>query len=169
MATIGGNLFTGHPKNLNHVHKESNDILSVIIILGTNFHGGETVFNDGESMKYIGKRAHVLNPSNGRCVVDAFDKILHEVSIWNSNRDVISFILHKSIFLHFVHKCTKFNEKYITSDDKKKYIDHDGSGVVPKQYVRKRYNAKYKKTYSNQYYVLENDYIKDTTIGRTYS
>ena len=47
LATIGGNLFTGHPKNLNHIHKESNDILSVIIILGTNVHGGEKVFYDG--------------------------------------------------------------------------------------------------------------------------
>ena len=44
LANIGGDLFTRHPKNLNNVHKYSNNILSVIIILGTNFHGGETVF-----------------------------------------------------------------------------------------------------------------------------
>ena len=44
LATIGGNLFTRHPKNLNRVHKDSNNILSAIIILGTNVHGGETVF-----------------------------------------------------------------------------------------------------------------------------
>ena len=42
LATIGGKLFTRHPKNLNHVQKYSNDLLSVIIILGTNVHG--TVF-----------------------------------------------------------------------------------------------------------------------------
>ena len=41
LATIGVNLFTKHPKNLNHVHDDSNDILSVIIILGTNVHGGK--------------------------------------------------------------------------------------------------------------------------------
>ena len=44
LATIGSNLFTISPNNINHVHKDSNDLLSVIIILGTDFHVGETVF-----------------------------------------------------------------------------------------------------------------------------
>ena len=44
LATIGGNLLMRHPKNLNHVHKYSNDILSVIIILGRYFHDVETIF-----------------------------------------------------------------------------------------------------------------------------
>ena len=44
LETIGGNLFPRHAKNLNHVHKDSKDLLSVIIILGTYFNGGETVF-----------------------------------------------------------------------------------------------------------------------------
>ena len=48
-------------------------------------------------------------------------------------------------------------------------MNDDGSGVFPKQKVRKRYNARYQKTYSNRYYVLKNDYIKDTRIRRTYS
>ena len=74
LATIGGNLFTRHPKNLNHVHEYSNHLLSVIIILGTDVHGGETVFNDGDKMNDIRKRAHVLNHSRGRCMVGAFDK-----------------------------------------------------------------------------------------------
>ena len=74
LETIGGNLFTIRPKNLNHVHKESNDLLPVIIILGKNVHGGETVFYDGMNMNDIEKRAHILKHSHGRCVVDAFDK-----------------------------------------------------------------------------------------------
>ena len=45
-ATIGGNLYTENPKNINHVHRDSNNILSVIIILGTDVNGGKTVFND---------------------------------------------------------------------------------------------------------------------------
>ena len=44
LATIGGHLYTIHAKNLNHVHKDSKDLLSVIIILGTDFNGGETVY-----------------------------------------------------------------------------------------------------------------------------
>ena len=43
-STIGGNLYTRHLKNINHVHRDSKDILSVIIILGTDVNGGETVF-----------------------------------------------------------------------------------------------------------------------------
>ena len=44
LETIGRNLFTRHPQNFNHVHKDNNYLLSVIIILVTNVHGGETVF-----------------------------------------------------------------------------------------------------------------------------
>ena len=44
LETIGGNLYTRHLKNLNHVHKDSKDILSVIIILETYVNDGETVF-----------------------------------------------------------------------------------------------------------------------------
>ena len=50
----------------------------VIIILGKNVHGGETVFYDGENMNDTVKRAHVMNHSHGRCVVSTLDKILHK-------------------------------------------------------------------------------------------
>ena len=66
-------------------------------------------------MNDIGKRAHVLKHSHGWCVIGSFNRSLHEGSIWTSHRDVLSFILHKSIFLHFVHSCTRFYEKYISS------------------------------------------------------
>ena len=42
-ATIGGHLYTRHANNFNHVHRETGDLLSVIIILGTDFNGGESV------------------------------------------------------------------------------------------------------------------------------
>ena len=44
LATIGGNSFTKHTNNLNHVHKCSNYLLSVIIILETDVRGGKPVF-----------------------------------------------------------------------------------------------------------------------------
>ena len=91
LATIRGDLLTRHPKNFNHLHKDSNNILSVIIILGANFHGGKT----GESMNDIGKRAHVLKDSRGMCVVAPFGRILYEGYIWNVHRAVLSFILRK--------------------------------------------------------------------------
>ena len=64
-------------------------------------------------------------------MVGAFDKILHEGSIWNGYKAVIYFILHKSIFLHFVHHGTKFYGRYIKSADRKIFIDDDGIGIFP--------------------------------------
>ena len=68
-----------------------------------------------------------------------------------------------------MHNCTRFYDKYISSKNKKIYIDDDGSGVFPKQEVRKKYNSKYQLTYSNRSYVMKHEYIKDTRIRRTYS
>ena len=44
LSTIGGNLYTSHPKILNNVHNDSDYLMSVIIILGTYVNDGETVF-----------------------------------------------------------------------------------------------------------------------------
>ena len=84
--------------------------------------GGETVFNDGENMNDIGKRANLLKHSHGMCLICSFDKILLEGSICNIHRAVISFILHKSIFLHFVHNSARFYEKYISSKNMKNIL-----------------------------------------------
>ena len=46
-------------KTFIHVHKYSNDLMSIIITLGTYVNGGEIVFLNGFTMKKIGKRAHV--------------------------------------------------------------------------------------------------------------
>ena len=100
-----------------------------------------------------------MNHLHGRWVVGPFDKILHEGSIWTGHRSVLYFILHKSIFLPFVHNVKIFYDKYITSYDRKKYFDDDGGDIFRKKF-RKRYNAKYQKTYSNKYYVIKNDSIK---------
>ena len=110
-----------------------------------------------------------MKHSHGRCVVGDFDKSLHEGSIQTGHRCVLYFILHKSISIHFVHNSTRFYDKYVSSGNKKIYIDDDGSGVFPKQKVINLYNSKYQKNYSNQYYVLKKDYIKDTRIRLTYS
>ena len=74
-------------------------------------------------MNVIGNRAHVLKHSYGRCVIGSFDKKLHEGSIWTCHRALLSFIPHKSIFLHFVHNGTIFYEIYVYDNV---------SGVFPK-------------------------------------
>ena len=146
------NLYTIHPNNNNNVHKDSNDLLSVIFILGTDFHSGETVFNMELNMNDIWERAHGLNNSHIMCVVGAFDKIWH-------HRAVLSLILQKSTLLHFVNNVTNFYDKYIYTDDRKKYIDYDGSGIFQKQKDRKLYNAKYQNTCGNKCHVVSVPYI----------
>ena len=47
MAVIGGRLYCNHLKNLNNMHKDVRDLISVIITLGKDIIGGDTVFYDG--------------------------------------------------------------------------------------------------------------------------
>ena len=99
-------------------------------------------------------------------MVGALAKNLHELSIWAIRREVLSPIVHKSIFLHFVHHCTKVYDKYINTYYRKKYIDDDGSGIFPKQKARKLYNEKYQEKYGNERSVVSTPYIKDARIQR---
>ena len=92
------------------------------------------------TIKDIGKIAHILKYSHGMCVVGDLDKTLQQVYIWNGNRAILSFVLNKSIFIHFEHNSTKFYERDINSDDRNIYIDYDGSGVKQNQSLIKIYN-----------------------------
>ena len=44
MDVIGDRLFSNHYKNLNYVHKDNKDLVSVIITLGGNISGGVNMF-----------------------------------------------------------------------------------------------------------------------------
>ena len=120
-------------------------------------------------MNDIGKREHVINHSQIRCVVGAFDKSLHKVYIWTVTGAVLSSFLHKSIYLQFVHHGTKLYDKYRKYDDRNKYINDDGSGIFPKLNVINLDNAKYHATYDNNFFVLNRNYIKGTRIHWVYS
>ena len=110
-------------------------------------------FFNGENINDVGKRAHVLKHSHGRCVIGSFNTILHEGSLWNGHRAIISFILHKSIFLHFVHNGTKVYDKYISTKNRLNYFDDNGSGVLPKIIAKKWFNTKDHRSYSHREYV----------------
>ena len=60
MAVIGGKLYRNQPKNLNHMHKDVKDLASVIITLGKDISGEDTVFYDGVKSSDFGSRAHML-------------------------------------------------------------------------------------------------------------
>ena len=73
-------------------------------------------------MNDIWKISHAIKHSHGRCVLVDLDKISHEGYIWDRHRSFLSFILQKSVFLHFVHHDTKFYKIYINDDNRNIYI-----------------------------------------------
>ena len=97
MAVIGGRLYRNHPENLNHMHKDVKDLVSVIITLGKDISGGDNVFYDGVKSCNFGNRAHILKNSHGRIVFVPFEKVFHEGTLWSGYRFAISFILTKKI------------------------------------------------------------------------
>ena len=62
-----------HHKNLNHVHKDSKDLVSVIIIMSENISGGDTVFYDGVKTSDLGSRSHVLKNLHGIMIFGTFE------------------------------------------------------------------------------------------------
>ena len=57
MAVIGGKMYCNHPRNLNHVHNDTKYLVSVIITLGKDISGVDTVLYDGVKPSDFGSRA----------------------------------------------------------------------------------------------------------------
>ena len=91
------------------------------------------------------------------CVVGAFDKILHEGSIWTRPRSVLSLSSTNQYFFTLYIMVQDFLTYIQHLIEKKKYISDDRSHIFPKQKVRKLYNATYQNKYSIRYYVLKID------------
>ena len=75
MGVIGVRLFSNHHKNMNHVHKDIKDLVSVIITLGENISGGEAMFYDRVKTSDLGSRAHVLKHLHERMIFFHLKKI----------------------------------------------------------------------------------------------
>ena len=74
MDVIVGKLFSNHPKNLNHVHRDSKAFVSVIITVGKYIRGGDNVFYDGMKMSDLCSIAHVLKHLHGIMIFVSFGK-----------------------------------------------------------------------------------------------
>ena len=66
---------------MNHVHKNTKYLVSVIITLGIDISGGDTVFYDGVKTSGLGSRAHILKHLHGRMIFGPFEKVFHEVTL----------------------------------------------------------------------------------------
>ena len=74
MDVVGSKLFSDSPKNINHVHKGTKYLFSVIITLRKIWVEGDTVFYDGLKASDLGSRAHVLKHLHGRIIFGPFEK-----------------------------------------------------------------------------------------------
>ena len=77
MAVIGGRLCSNHHKNLKHVQKTSKCLVYVILTLGDNISGEDTVFYDGVKTSDLGIITQVIKKLYGRMIFCSFKKI-HE-------------------------------------------------------------------------------------------
>ena len=67
---------------MNHVHKESKDLVSVIITMGTDISGEDTVFYIGIRDTDLGKISHVLKHVHGKIIIGPFERFFHEGYLW---------------------------------------------------------------------------------------
>ena len=79
LAIIGGKLFSNSPNNNNHVYKDENDFLLVVITLGTNVSGGDTFFYDRFRIYTLGIRARVFNFLHGKFIAGPFEELFDKV------------------------------------------------------------------------------------------
>ena len=88
------------------MHKDVKYLVSVIIKLGKDIIGGDTVFYDGVKSCDFGNIANILKNSHGRMVYGPFEKVFREGTLWSGYRYVISFILKK--IPSFLLSCKSF-------------------------------------------------------------
>ena len=109
----------------------------IIINLGGDLSGGETVFCDGVKRPDLVKRDHVLKYLHGRMMLGPFKRCSREGYLWRGNIAVISFIISKQILEHLFCHGDRFYNQYINTTIRTKYIDDNGTGVKPKQFFSK--------------------------------
>ena len=82
--------------------------MGVIVILGTNVSGWDTVFYDGVRIYNLVLRDHFLKNLHVRCIAYPFEKSFRKVTLWKGNRAVISFICNTKKNLHLYHHVDVF-------------------------------------------------------------
>ena len=77
---------------MRHVHKDTKDLVSVIITLDTNISGGDTVFYDRVKKSDLVNISHVLKHLHERIIFVPLN-LFQEVYLWRLHRAVISLTL----------------------------------------------------------------------------
>jgi hypothetical protein len=99
MALVGN---VKYKTGANNCHCDGNDLVSIIITLGTaDVIGGNTVYYGGVSKKQLGDVLHSTNFVHGQYQIGPFESIYHGGETWTGSRVVISLFLNKQVLDHF--------------------------------------------------------------------
>ena len=77
-----------------------------------------------------------INNLHGISVVVTFERCLCDVTLWREHIEIISSILHKSIFLEKKFHGDIFYSIYMKSYTRNKYIYYDVTDVKPKKTIQ---------------------------------
>ena len=108
----------------NHEHMDSNDVVSLIIMVGgDDVVGGDTKYFDGGNdfdrrrpAQTRGNCVLTVLFKHGRYQVTSFDRIVHAGTPWTGERGIVSFYLNEQVLQHF----EKYGSKYYMEKKKKK-------------------------------------------------
>ena len=113
----------------------------MIITLGTDVNGGETVVFNGMAIWDISKKLHVIKHSHGRCVVGAFDSFCTK-DLFGLGTELYYILSYTNISFSAFYIMVQSSMTDITYDDINIYINDDGNGVRPNQSLRTVCNSK---------------------------
>ena len=91
-----------------------------------------------------------MNHLDGRCIAGPFEKLFREVTLCRGNSAVVSFIIHKTISLHFYHRGDVFYSIYIEKEDKN-YIGGNDKSIRPRYKYSKKFRGSFR-GYGINYY-----------------
>ena len=149
------NLFSNHPKNMDHVYKYIKDVVAVIITMVTNISRGDTMFYDGVNHQIWEIELTSKKNSHGRMIFGQFEIFFHGGSLQIEHRAVIYFIIKKQIFLHFFRHEDIFYNLYIYSTIRTKYLDDNGTGVKPNHFSQKQRRRNFSYSSRDQMWTID--------------
>ena len=87
-----------------HIHKDNRDVVSIILSLGNNVKGGDTIYyKDKEGMVELARSTF----KHGQFQTGPFHDVYHGAQAWTGQRGICSFYLNKQILNH----CKNYRHK----------------------------------------------------------
>lgn len=98
----------------NHFHRDKNDLVSVILMLGSKeVTGGSTWYFEDEQQENTPQ--HKEKMEHGKFQVGPFDIVNHLGSPWTNEQGIISFYVRRDVFQHFIMFGVKLYNDMITA------------------------------------------------------